>query len=293
MQSSGPLIVVVGPTASGKSALAMRIAQKYDGEIIAADSRTVYRGMDIGTAKPTPADQALVPHHLIDLRNPDESFSVAEFKELAQAAINDILSRGKVPVLVGGTGLYVDAVLFDYQFGAAPNTAERARLSALSIDELQDICRENNITMPINSRNKRHLVRAIELGGLLNHKKKLGNNTLVVGISTDRETLRRRIEQRAHEMVDAGVLGEVAMMGVRYQWAGEAMKGNIYRVFHQVVEGTMSIGDAIEEFVRSDMALAKRQMTWFKRNPHILWSSEPDVLLEKVDTFLSQSSSRV
>lgn len=286
---TGPLIVVVGPTASGKSALAMRIARKYNGEIIAADSRTVYRGLDIGTAKPTVDDQLLVQHHLLDVRNPDEPFSAAEFKRLAQTAIVDVLARGKVPILVGGTGLYVDAVLFDYQFGPAADTAQRERLNAMTVAELQDICRQNDIKLPINSQNKRHLVRAIELGGLLKHKKVIRDNTLVVGISTSRETIRQRIEQRAHEMVQAGVVEEVGAMGARYRWNGEALKGNIYRVFRGVVDGTKSIDAAVEEFIRSDMALAKRQMTWFKRNPHIIWSTNQQALMARVDTFLNQA----
>lgn len=288
MSKASPLIVVVGPTASGKSALAMRIAQKHDGEIIASDSRTIYRGMDIGTAKPAPEDQRLVPHHLIDVRNPDESFSAAEFKVLAMRAIDDIAARGKLPVMVGGTGLYVDAVIFDYQFGATADEAEHARLNAMTVEELQQICREKNINMPINSQNKRHLVRAIELGGLVSHKKLLRHDTFVVGISTEREVLRERVRVRAKEMVAEGVIDEVEEVGRRYDWRGEALKGNIYRIFRGVVEGGKSMDDAIEEFVRSDMALAKRQMTWFKRNPSIHWSANPEELERLVDTFLER-----
>jgi tRNA dimethylallyltransferase len=268
----------------------MQIAHKHSGEIIAADSRTIYRGLDIGTAKPTLEDQQAVPHYGLDLRDPDESFNAAEFKQIAVQAIADIQARGKLPVLVGGTGLYVDAVLFDYQFGDAADLAERERLSALPIVELQNLCRQKNIDMPINNNNRRHLVRAIELGGLLKHKKTLRDDTLVVGIATDRATLRERIEQRAHAMVNAGVLGEVATAGARYGWKGEALKGNIYRIFRKVVEGSEPLLGAIDEFVRGDMALAKRQMTWLKRNSHIVWSSDPAELLERVDTFLDQRS---
>lgn len=282
------LVVVVGPTASGKSALAMRIAQKYNGEIIAADSRTIYRGMDIGTAKPTAQDQQLVPHHLLDVRNPDESFSAAEFKRLAEQAIADIQARDRLPVMVGGTGLYVDAVLFNYRFGPAADTAERSRLNELSVEDLQEICRKNNIELPINHQNKRHLVRAIELGGLFKHKKQLRDDTLVVGIATDRDILRQRVTARAHQMVREGVLDEVAKLGKKYAWKGEALKGNIYRIFRGVTDGSKPLEDAIEEFVQSDMALAKRQMTWFKRNPYIVWSADPDELLEEVDTFIGR-----
>lgn len=288
MPKRAPLVVVVGPTASGKSALAMRIAQKHNGEIIASDSRTIYRGMDIGTAKPTPEDQQLVPHHLIDVRDPDESFSAAEFKAMALKAIDDIASRGKLPVMVGGTGLYVDAVIFDYHFGPVADEARRAELNAMTVEELQQLCREKNIDLPINSQNKRHLVRAIELGGLISHKKQLRDNTFVVGISTERDVLRQRVMARAKEMVFEGVTDEVETIGRKYDWKGEALKGNIYRIFRGVVEGTKSMDDAIEEFVQSDMALAKRQMTWFKRNPFIHWSSDPEELERQVDTFLSR-----
>lgn len=282
------LVVVVGPTASGKSALAMRIAQKYNGEIIAADSRTIYRGMDIGTAKPTAQDQQLVPHHLLDVRNPDESFSAAEFKRLTEQAIADIQARDRLPVMVGGTGLYVDAVLFNYRFGPAADPAERSRLNELSVEDLQEICRKNNIELPINHQNKRHLVRAIELGGLFKHKKQLRDDTLVVGIATDRDILRQRVTARAHQMIREGVLDEVAKLGKKYAWKGEALKGNIYRIFRGVTDGSKPLEDAIEEFVQSDMALAKRQMTWFKRNPYIVWSADPDELLEEVDTFIGR-----
>lgn len=283
-----PLVAVVGPTASGKSALAMQIAQRYGGEIIAADSRTVYRGMDIGTAKPTAEDQRLVPHHLLDVRDPDENFSAAEFKRLANAAICDINERGKLPILVGGTGLYVDAVLFDYQFGQAADQQRREQLNAMTVKELQVICSQNNIDLPINSQNKRHLVRAIELGGSISQEKMLRPCTLVVGITMDKDTLRSRIENRSHEMFDEGVLQEVSDLGHEYGWQGEAMKGNIYRILRGVVEGAKTHEDAREEFVQSDVSLAKRQMTWLKRNPYIIWSDNPAELLEVVDTFLRQ-----
>jgi len=288
MQDS--LIVVVGPTASGKSALAMRIAAMYNGEVIAADSRTIYRGMDIGTAKPSAEDQRRVRHHMLDIRNPDESFSAAEFQKLANAAIADIQSRGKLPILVGGTGLYIDAVIFDYRFGPPADAKKRAELNALSVEELQKLCRENNIDIPINSTNKRHLVRAIELGGLLKRKMVLRDRIFVVGISTEKDILKQRIEKRAREMVAQGVVEEVKRIGKRYRWRGEALKGNIYRIFKEVVEEKVTLDAAIDMFVAYDLALAKRQMTWFKRNSHIVWSSDPQVLLDRVGTFLSQRS---
>jgi tRNA dimethylallyltransferase len=286
--NSEALVVVVGPTASGKSSLAMRIAQQYDGEIIAADSRTVYRGMDIGTAKPTASDQRQVRHHLLDILNPGESFSAAEFKKLALEAITDIQHRGKLPVLVGGTGLYIDAVIFDYQFGPAVDETRRKDLNAKTVEQLQDICRQNNINIPTNSQNKRHLVRAIEMGGLIDHKKRLRDNTLVVGIATERDTLRARIATRVRKMVSCGVVNEIAQIGKTYGWGSEALKADIYRTFKGVAEGTKLLEEAMEECIQSDVSLAKRQMTWLKRNPYIVWSMDSDVLIERVDTFLRQ-----
>ncbi len=288
MSTFPPLVVIVGATASGKSALAMEVARQWDGEIIAADSRTVYKGMDIGTAKPTAEDQAHVRHHLLDIRNPDEHFSAAEFKQLAETAIKNISGRGKLPILVGGTGLYVDAILYDYQFGPAADMQKRAYLDTLSVEVLQEMCRQRAIALPVNKNNRRHLIRALELGGLRNDLKKLRASTLIVGITTKRERLRERIAARAHNMIEKGIVGEVEAVGKKYNWHGEALKGNIYRIFRDVVEGKMSLGEATEASIRSDMALAKRQMTWFKRNSDIVWSENPEELLGKVGIFLHQ-----
>jgi tRNA dimethylallyltransferase len=246
--------------------------------------------MDIGTAKPTPEDQQLVRHHLLDIRDPDESFSAAEFKHLARQAIDDIASRGKLPVIAGGTGLYVDAVLFDYQFGPSADERLRAQLTAMTVEELQNLCRQKGIELPVNTKNKRHLIRAVELGGLPAHPKNIRTNTLVVGLTSKKEKLRERIEKRVQEMVRAGVLGETKRLGDRYGWEGEALKGNIYRIFRGVVEDTTNIATATEECVRSDMALAKRQITWFKRNPAIVWSEDAADLRRRVDTFLRQQA---
>jgi tRNA dimethylallyltransferase len=281
-----PLVVIVGPTASGKSALAMQVAKKYNGEIICADSRTVYKGMDIGTAKPSLEDQDEVRHHVLDVVEPDQSFSAAEFKRRADNATNDIISRGKLPILVGGTGLYIDAVLYDYQFGAPANEDYRAYLNTLNTEELQEMCSKNNIDIPINSYNKRHLVRAIELEGLIDHKKVIRDNTIVVGIATDRETLQTRIEQRTHVMVEQGIMEEVRRMGELYGWGSEAMTGNIYRIFEDVVGGDKSVDIALKEVVQSDMNLAKRQMTWFKRNKNIIWNDSPSELMCKIGAFI-------
>lgn len=177
-----PLIAIVGPTASGKTALALGIAERFAGEIICADSRTIYKGMNIGTAKPTAEERARVPHHCIDLIEPGETFSAADFKRCALAAIEDIRMRGKVSILVGGTGLYVDAVLFDYQFGEQADPVLRAELSAKTIEELQERIRQYGYVMPENKQNKRYLVRTIERRGDAGKRSALRSNVIVIGL---------------------------------------------------------------------------------------------------------------
>ncbi len=156
------LLVIVGPTASGKSELALNIAKKYNGEIIAADSRTVYRDMNIGTAKPSLDDQKALLHWGLDLVNPGQRFTAADFKQYAEAKIVDIQKRGKLPLLVGGTGLYIDSVLFDFGFLADFDPKLRKELEQLSVQDLQKIIKQRGYTMPTNYQNKRYLIRVIE-----------------------------------------------------------------------------------------------------------------------------------
>ena len=285
---SPPLLVIVGPTGSGKSALAMQIAQEYNGEIICADSRTVYEGMDIGTAKPSAKDREKVPHYLLDVIKPDQSFTAADFKSRTLQVIDHISAKGKLPIMVGGSGLYIDSVIFNYEFGEPADPEKRKTLGSKSIEELQAECRLKNIELPININNKRHLIRAIELGGLPHRNDRLRSNTLVVGITTDREELRRKVSGRIHEMVDEGIVDEVKLLGQRYGWECEAMTGNIYRIFKDVVTGEKNLTQAIEEAIRSDMLLAKRQMTWFKRNPHIVWGTVQE-LFAPIDDFVKST----
>ena len=279
------LVVITGPTASGKSALAMEIAQQHKGEIICADSRTVYKGMDIGTGKPSAHDRAIVPHHLLDVVEPNQSFTAAQFKKLANEAIQAITARGALPILVGGTGLYIDAVIFDYQFGQLADMAQRAVLMSKTITELQNICNENNIPLPINNKNKRHLVRAIELNGLPQAKRELRDNTLVVSITMEIDVLEQRIRKRTLQMFNAGVIKEAQSLGQKYGWDTEAMTANIYRFCHEILQGSMSQAEAIERIIKSDKSLAKRQRTWLKRNPYIVWGSA-DELRQHINAFL-------
>jgi len=255
---SRPLIVIVGPTASGKTTLAIELARRLDGEIICADSRTVYKGMDIGTAKPTEEEQLFVPHHLLDVVDPGERFTVADFKRLANEAIIDIIGRGKVPIMVGGSGLYIDAVLFDYKF--AP------------------------VGTPRDNQNPRHLSKSI-----LVSKEKLRRNTLIVGICVSREILMQRIISRVNQMIDNGLCNEVSKLRAEYPYS-KALDAPGYRAIAEYLEGKLSINDARDLFVKNDLRLAKKQMTWFKRNKSIQWITNREAAVELITTFLNKIS---
>lgn len=267
-----PLIVIVGPTASGKTSLAINLAEIYGGEIICADSRTVYKDMDIGTAKPSYEDCQRVPHWGIDLIYPYEYFSAAEFKQYALKKIEDIRSRNKIPFLVGGTGLYIDAIVFDYKFGNKSDVKKRTLLEKLTIEELWEYCSKNNIELPDNYNNKRYVIRCIEQGGINNSRKvEINNNIIVVGISTDRDNLRKRIKDRIEQFFDNNVVEEARILGKIYGWDNRAMSGNIYPILHKYIDNEISIEEAKVEIFYRDWHLAKRQMTWFRRNKNIEW----------------------
>lgn len=284
-RAQSPLIVIAGPTASGKTSLAIKLACQYGGEIICADSRTVYRDMDIGTAKPTREEQESVPHWALDIVSPGERFTAADFKAYALQKIDEIRSRGHIPFLVGGTGLYIDSVVFDYEFGQDVDTTVRESLESMSIEQLQEYCYKNNIELPENSTNKRYLVRTIERNGSSQKRKSQPINTsIIVGIATDRETLRTRIEHRAEQIFDDGVVEEAIMLGKKYGWDNEAMTGNIYPLIHQYTQGEIELDEVKTKFATLDWRLAKRQLTWLRRNPYIQWKtlSEAEHYLSKI-----------
>ena len=267
-----PLIVIIGPTASGKTSLAIQLAKKYRGEIICADSRTVYRGMNIGTAKPSLSERQRVSHWGLDLVDPGDSFSVSQFKDYARQKIKEIRSRGNIPFLVGGTGLYIDSVIFDFQFGGKSSREKRANLQEMTISELQRYCANHDVVLPENSKNKRYLIRAIERAGKKSSGLKVPlSNTIVVGITTGKQLLRQRITDRAKKMFKDGVVEETIGLANNTGWCNEAMTGNVYPIIKKLIEKEIDEDQAIREFIVSDVNLVKRQLTWFRRNPFIEW----------------------
>ena len=272
-----PLIVIVGPTASGKTSLAIDLAKQFNGEIICADSRSIYKGADIGTAKPNASEQAKVPHWGLDLVDPGAYFSVADFKSYADQKIIEIRSRKHIPFLVGGTGLYIDAVIFDYQFGPPVNTEMRSSLQRMALDELYDYCKKNNVILPENYKNKRYVIRSIENKDENLKKRNIPlKQTIVVGIATDKVKLRSRIVQRIEQLFEDGVVNEAKILGDMYGWSCEAMKSNIYPLIHLLLDNSITMDEVKEKCATLDWRLAKRQLTWFRRNEFIHWLSISD-----------------
>jgi tRNA dimethylallyltransferase len=284
------LICIVGETASGKSDLAMRLAQEFNGELICADSWTVYKDFDIGTAKPSKLDRAQIPHHLLDVADPHGGFSAAVFQALAQPVINAIDERGHLPIMVGGTGLYIDSVLYHYSFLEQPSPELRESLNKLSLKELLEQANLKGFdTSAVDTRNKRRVIRLIENEGQLPTRQDLRPNTLILGLRVPREELEARITKRVDGMLKAGLEFEVQKLAREYGWEAEPMKGVGYAQWREYFEGSQTLAETRTRIIKATMDLAKRQRTWFKRNKSIQWIDTPvkwSTVVEIVTTHL-------
>jgi tRNA dimethylallyltransferase len=283
-------VVVVGPTAVGKSACAVELAERLGGEVVCADSRTVYRGMDIGTAKPTEAMRARVPHHLLDVVDPWEVFTVWEFQRLAREAIADIRARGKVPILVGGTGLYVKAVVDglvipqvppDWAARRAWEEEERQQPGVL-YRRLQELDPEAASRIP--PRNVRRVIRALEVcvrtGEAFSAlaRRQPGEEAVQVGLTADRARLYERIRQRIEEQLRAGLVEEVrALLRRGVDPALPAMQGLGYKELVPYVLGRTTLEEAVRTLERNTRRYAKRQWTWFRADPRVRWVDVDDL----------------
>lgn len=267
-----PIVVITGHTGSGKSALALLLATDFNGEIISADSRTVYRGMDIGTAKPTLSEQAAIMHYGLDVVEPGQQFTAAEFKKLAEESIAAIASKGKLPFVVGGTGLYIDALIYDYNFRPLPEPAFRSMYARMTVNELREQVINAGLPLPQNGMNPRHLSRLLESGPPPLQPKILRPNTLLLGLHIPMNELKDRIYERVDAMVRAGLVEEVRALYSSYGTI-EALRAPGYRAFLEYISGVCRLEQAKEKFIRNDLLLAKRQNTWFKRNKAIHWLS--------------------
>jgi tRNA dimethylallyltransferase len=274
-----PLIVILGPTAMGKSKLALQLAQELGGELISADSRQVYRYMDIGTAKPTPEERALIPHHLIDVVNPDESFSLALFQELAYQALEDIHHRGKLAILVGGSGLYIWSLIEGWRPPPVPPSPElRHALEARAQTEgYERLYEELKALDPaaaegINPRNTRRIIRALEVcqyGGKpfsqLQEKRPASLQTLIIGLATERGELYRRIDSRVDSMIKRGLVDEVESLVARgYSLDLSSMSAVGYKQIGLFLQGKLALSQAIQRIKYDTHRLARHQYSWFR-----------------------------
>ena len=272
------LLVIAGPTAVGKSALALRLAQQLDGEIVSGDSMCVYRGLDIGTAKPSAAEQKLVPHHLIDIRQPTEPFSVVDFQQFASAAIDEVNRRNKLPILVGGTGLYIQALLEGYQFNPTPITTLRD--DADSTDTLYERLNERDPLTAgrIHPNDRKRILRALEVITTENQPLSTDKaaqfqyDCLAFGLTMERQALYHRIDQRVDQMVEQGLLREVdSLLSKGLSTNATALQAIGYKEFIAAAQGDIPLETAIEQVKLASRRYAKRQLTWFRRMPDMEW----------------------
>ncbi|KAF1084641.1 tRNA dimethylallyltransferase [Sporotomaculum syntrophicum] len=292
-----PLMVIAGPTATGKTEIAVEVAQNLNGEVVSADSMLIYRYMNIGTAKPTMQEMKGIPHHLIDIIDPSEDFSVACYQQLAREAIENIYLSGKIPLLVGGTGFYIDAVLYNYDFsGATVDRELRKSLHQMAEDKgneavyklLQIYDRETAARIHVND--LKRIIRALEIykhtgttGALFRNANKQiyrDYEVIFVVLYYDRKTLYQRIEARVDKMIKQGLVTEVrGLLDAGYQRNLVAMQGLGYKEIVGFLLNEYSLDEAVQLLKRNTRRLAKRQLTWFRRYSSIKW-----IDMEKYDT---------
>ena len=303
------LVVLIGPTAVGKTALSLALARRLDAEIISGDSMLFYRGFDIGTAKPTKEERAAVPHHFIDILAPAASFNVMDFQRLARAEIGRIAARGKLPLVVGGTGLYIKSLLEGYVFNeTSGDRAYREKLERLAQEKgkafvhglLQEADPEAAARLHVND--FRRVVRALEVASLGNEHiseqreaagGELAYDAYVIGLRRERQALYARIEERVDAMLEAGLADEVrSLLAEGVPRDCPAMNGIGYREMLAYLAGSMDLPLAAEEIKKATRHFAKRQLTWFRKMPYVHWyaaSQGEELLLEKICTDIRRS----
>lgn len=289
-----PIITIAGPTASGKTALSIQLAKEIDGEIVSCDSMQVYKDMDIGTAKPTLEEQAGIPHHMLSVAEPWEDFSVSRYCAMADPIVEDILRRGKSPIIVGGTGLYMDALIRGNAFAPCPSTGRREELEALAasqgieavIEKLREVDPES--AARLHPSDQKRIIRAMEVYletgmTITEHNRKTQEippkYQPIRFALTDRQrqTLYDRIDRRVDAMVEAGLMGEI--QGLLARGIPEkctAMQAIGYKEFVAALHGESTLEEAAGQVKQSSRRYAKRQLTWFRRNPENIWLIRED-----------------
>ncbi len=298
--SDTPLVVILGPTAVGKTAYAVHVARALGGEIVSADSRQIYTGMDLGTAKPTPEERAAVPHHLIDMVLPDHTFTLAEYQRLAYAAIGAIHARGRLPLLVGGTGQYISAVIEGWNVPEVPPQPKlRAELEAFAAEHGAQALHDRLAMLDpvaagrIDYRNVRRVVRALEVCTVtgqpiskLQEKRPPPYATLFIGLTLDREALYARIDARIDRMMAAGLLDEARALGEAYGWGTAALSGLGYAQLGAHLRGECLLEEAVEAIKRDTRAFVRRQYTWFRAMEGVRWFDVSETTPGALTTFV-------
>ncbi len=281
------VVVIVGPTASGKTAVSIELAKKINGEIISADSMQIYKYMDIGTAKPTLDEMQGIKHYMLDVVMPDETFNVAKYKSMAESAIEEILKKGKVPIIVGGTGLYINTLVDGIEFADVPCDEEYRneliekgyREGAMSIyKELEKVDSES--AKKIDPNNIRRVARALEIYKVtgktktqldIESRKEVKYDYRLFGMEWDRETLYNRIDLRVDKMIEAGLIDEVRNVTEKFKISNTAVQGLGYKEVIEFLNGNISYEEMIEKLKLETRHYAKRQLTWFRRDKRIKW----------------------
>ncbi len=280
------ILVILGPTASGKTDLAIRLAKKLDGEVISADSRQVYKGLNIGTGKVTKKEMRGIPHHLLDVTSPKKRFTVVDFKKAGGEAITDITSRGKLPIICGGTGFYIEALVDGVILpDVKPDEALRKKLAKLSPEKLFAMIKklDPKRAKTLDPKNARRIIRAIEiakaLGKVPKTKKQNLYDPLFIGIDLPTETLRANITKRLHARMKQGMLAEAKKLHSNgLSWKRMDELGLEYRYLALHLQGKISKDEMIEKLDTEIWHYAKRQLAWFRRDKRIQWVSKKDAL---------------
>ncbi|MEI2354952.1 tRNA (adenosine(37)-N6)-dimethylallyltransferase MiaA [Mesobacillus zeae] len=287
MAGKQKLLVLIGPTAVGKTNLSIKLAKRFSGEIISGDSMQIYRGMDIGTAKITPSEMEGVPHHLIDFKDPEDSFSAAEFQGLVRKKIEEIAARGKLPMIVGGTGLYIQSAIYDYQFSEAAGDPEFRQKLEREADELGTASVHEMLekvdpesAAKIHPNNVRRVIRALEIhhstgmtAGEYQAKQtpEVLYDTAVIGLTMDRDQLYTRIDRRVDLMLDQGLVNEVKGLYDEGLKDCQSIQAIGYKEIYDYFEGKVSLDQAADQLKQNSRRYAKRQLTWFRNKMEVEW----------------------
>jgi tRNA dimethylallyltransferase len=300
MKEKIPVVVILGPTAVGKSDLAVNIAKEIDGEIISADSRQVYKGLDIGTGKITEKEMLGIKHYVLDVADPNKRYSVIDFKNDAESAISEIVKKGKIPIIVGGTGFYIQNLIDDISLpNVKPNEELRKQLEVKNNDELFEILSnlDSERVGTIDKNNKRKLIRAIEIASEIGEVPKINTleniskyNALFIGLNLPSDELKKRIYKRLEKRINEGMIDEVINLnknGLSFERMDEL--GLEYRYIAMYLKNILSLEEMKEKLKTEIWHYAKRQLTWFKRDKRINWFEPSDIIVirNKIKDFIN------